>query len=163
MPWQECHVMDERVRFVARLLEGEKMAPLCAELAFRGRRATRSSSGTRTAASERLATAVADRFDRPTGSRRSSKRRLCGSSASIPAGARRRSAKSCASSSPVLIYRRSARSTLSSTGTGWSTTAGGTATERRAPRCHGRPSRMPSGARTIKANSCSAIGGTAIR
>ena len=31
MPWQECHVMDERVRFVARLLEGEKMAPLCAE------------------------------------------------------------------------------------------------------------------------------------
>jgi putative transposase len=31
MPWKECHVMDERVRFVARLLEGEKMAPLCAE------------------------------------------------------------------------------------------------------------------------------------
>ena len=31
MPWQECHVMDERLRFVARLLEGEKMAPLCAE------------------------------------------------------------------------------------------------------------------------------------
>jgi putative transposase len=32
MPWKECHVMDERLRFVARLLEGEKMAPLCAEL-----------------------------------------------------------------------------------------------------------------------------------
>ena len=31
MPWKECHVMDERFRFVARLLEGEKMAPLCAE------------------------------------------------------------------------------------------------------------------------------------
>jgi putative transposase len=31
MPWKECHVMDERRRFVARLLEGEKMAPLCAE------------------------------------------------------------------------------------------------------------------------------------
>jgi putative transposase len=30
MPWRECHVMDERLRFVARLLEGEKMAPLCA-------------------------------------------------------------------------------------------------------------------------------------
>ncbi len=28
---QECHVMDERLRFVARLLEGEQMAPLCAE------------------------------------------------------------------------------------------------------------------------------------
>ena len=31
MPWRECHVMDERLRFVARLLDGEKMAPLCAE------------------------------------------------------------------------------------------------------------------------------------
>jgi putative transposase len=31
MPWKECHPMDERLRFVARRLEGEKMAPLCAE------------------------------------------------------------------------------------------------------------------------------------
>jgi len=31
MPWKECHVMDERLRVVARLLEGEKMAPLCTE------------------------------------------------------------------------------------------------------------------------------------
>jgi len=31
MPWKECHIMDERLRFVARLLEGEKMAPLCGE------------------------------------------------------------------------------------------------------------------------------------
>ena len=31
MPWQECHVMDERLRFIARLLDGEQMAGLCAE------------------------------------------------------------------------------------------------------------------------------------
>jgi putative transposase len=31
MPWKECHVEDERLRFIARLLEGEKMAGLCAE------------------------------------------------------------------------------------------------------------------------------------
>ena len=31
MPWKECHVVDERLRFVARLLDGEKMAPLCEE------------------------------------------------------------------------------------------------------------------------------------
>ena len=31
MPWRECYRMDERLRFVARLLEGEKMAPLCRE------------------------------------------------------------------------------------------------------------------------------------
>src|SRR5215831_6324358 len=29
--WKECCPMDERLRFVARLLEGEKMATLCRE------------------------------------------------------------------------------------------------------------------------------------
>lgn len=31
MPWKECNRVDERVKFVARLLDGEKMAPLCRE------------------------------------------------------------------------------------------------------------------------------------
>jgi putative transposase len=31
MPWRECCKMDERLRFVARLLEGEKMAVVCRE------------------------------------------------------------------------------------------------------------------------------------
>jgi len=31
MPWQECSKMDERMRFIARLLDGEKMAVLCRE------------------------------------------------------------------------------------------------------------------------------------
>lgn len=31
MPWKECRKMDERLRFVAPLLDGEKMAPLCRE------------------------------------------------------------------------------------------------------------------------------------
>ena len=31
MPWRECCKMDERLRFVARLLDGEKMAALCRE------------------------------------------------------------------------------------------------------------------------------------
>ncbi len=31
MPWKECHVMDERLRFIARLLDGERMSALCAE------------------------------------------------------------------------------------------------------------------------------------
>jgi len=31
MPWRECYRMDERLRFVARLLDGEKMAGLCRE------------------------------------------------------------------------------------------------------------------------------------
>ena len=32
MPWKECKPMDERLRFIARLLEGEKMAPCFAPL-----------------------------------------------------------------------------------------------------------------------------------
>ena len=31
MPWKECNQMDERLRFVAKLLEGEKMAAVCRE------------------------------------------------------------------------------------------------------------------------------------
>ena len=31
MPWKECNCMDERLRFVARLLDGEKMAVMCRE------------------------------------------------------------------------------------------------------------------------------------
>jgi putative transposase len=31
MPWRECRKMDERLRFVARLLDGEEMAAVCRE------------------------------------------------------------------------------------------------------------------------------------
>ncbi len=31
MPWMECNKMDEKIKFIARLLDGEKMAPLCRE------------------------------------------------------------------------------------------------------------------------------------
>ena len=31
MSWKECHVVDERLRLVARLLDGEKMAGRCRE------------------------------------------------------------------------------------------------------------------------------------
>ena len=31
MPWKECNIMDERMKFVSRMLEGEKMTDLCSE------------------------------------------------------------------------------------------------------------------------------------
>lgn len=31
MPWKECNAMDERVKFIARFLEGEKVAALAQE------------------------------------------------------------------------------------------------------------------------------------
>jgi hypothetical protein len=34
MPWKECHIMDERVKFIARLLDGEAMTGLCEEFSI---------------------------------------------------------------------------------------------------------------------------------
>ena len=34
VPWKACDKMDERLTFVARLLEGEKMAGLCREFSI---------------------------------------------------------------------------------------------------------------------------------
>ena len=31
MPWRECSAMEERLRFVARLLDGEGMSDVCRE------------------------------------------------------------------------------------------------------------------------------------
>ena len=31
MPWKESNLMDERIKFVSRLLDGEKMADICRE------------------------------------------------------------------------------------------------------------------------------------
>lgn len=31
MPWMECNQVDERLKFIARLLDGDKMSPLCDE------------------------------------------------------------------------------------------------------------------------------------
>lgn len=49
MPWKEYKPMDERLRFIARLQEGEKNAPLAGSPAIRGSPATRSSTATRNA------------------------------------------------------------------------------------------------------------------
>jgi putative transposase len=38
MPWQECNQMDERLKFIAGLLDGEKMAALCRRFAASCRR-----------------------------------------------------------------------------------------------------------------------------
>jgi transposase len=29
MPWKECNVVDERLQFIARLRDGDKMSELC--------------------------------------------------------------------------------------------------------------------------------------
>jgi hypothetical protein len=56
MPWQECRKMDERMRFVARLLDGEKMATK------RDRGVSRAASSTPDL--PKIADDAADRFKR---------------------------------------------------------------------------------------------------
>jgi hypothetical protein len=31
MPWKESHTMNERMRFISRLIDGERMVDLCME------------------------------------------------------------------------------------------------------------------------------------
>jgi hypothetical protein len=62
MPWKECHVVDERVRFVRRLLDGESMTALCEEFGIARRPATRSFSATSRSGSAASAIGAAGRI-----------------------------------------------------------------------------------------------------
>ena len=77
MPWKECHVMDERLRFVARLLEGEKMAPLCAEFGISRKTGYKIFDRYKDAGSRPLAIGATARTGRRTGCRRRSKPPSC--------------------------------------------------------------------------------------
>jgi putative transposase len=78
MPWKECQIMDERLRFVARLLEGEKMTALCAEFGVSRRLATRSTTATRIVAWSASATAAGVRSGKRISFRHRLKRASCG-------------------------------------------------------------------------------------
>jgi hypothetical protein len=77
MPWKECHVMDERLRFVARLLEGRKWRPSAPNSASPARPATRFLTATKTPASRRSPIAAGDRIVRRIACRHRSRRRSC--------------------------------------------------------------------------------------
>ena len=108
MPWKECHVEDERLRFIARWLDGEKMARLCAEFGI----SRKTGYKIRDRYQDCGVTALTDRSRRPyrhanqlpllveqaiVGSRRSTRR-----------GARRRFASGCGSDTRSCSARRSA-------------------------------------------------------
>jgi helix-turn-helix protein len=118
MPWKECHAMDERLRFVARLLEGEKMAPLCAEFGISRKTGYKIFERYKTCGQD----ALTDRSRRPY---RQANRlpapieaTIVRVKGNIQDGVPRRFARSCASSRPCPIYRRSARCTRCSTAMG---------------------------------------------
>ena len=139
MPWKECHVMDERLRFVARLLEGEKMAPLCAEFGISrktgykifdrykdcGVQALQRSEPPAVSPGESAAGAARS-HDRPAEARVSGLGRAEDPRETAPAVA------------PARTCRRSAPSTPCSIATAWCTAGGaGGARRARAPSSHG--------------------------
>ena len=157
--------MDERLRFVARLLEGEKMAPLCAEFGISRKTGYKifdrykdcGVAGVHRPQSAAVppgeSAAAADRGD--------DRAAEAGVSGLGRAEDPREAAPAVA---PARTCRPSAPSTRCSIATAWCSGGDGGAT---APRgtdaVAGRPSRMRCGAPTTKASSCSAIGGTATR
>jgi hypothetical protein len=163
MPWKECHVMDERLRFVARLLEGEKMAPLCAEFG--------SSRKTGYKVFDRYKDCGVQAFsDRSHRAHRQANRLPAPIEATIvrlkreyPGWAHPRSAKSSGSSLPARTCQPSARSTPCSIATAWCTIGADGGDVRLGPRSPDRPNRMHSGVPTTKASFFSAIANTAIR
>ena len=68
MPWQECSKVDERLRFVARVLEGEKMAELCREFDISRKTGYRSSTASRTVDLKGSRTDPAARIGKPIAS-----------------------------------------------------------------------------------------------
>lgn len=56
MPWKERSVMDERLRFIARLLEGEPMTDVCREFGISRKRLQDPQSLPRSRGSKRSAT-----------------------------------------------------------------------------------------------------------
>jgi len=120
MPWKECHVMDERVRFVARLLDGEKMATLCAEFGISRKTGYKIYERYKDAGVQGLTDRSAARCGKPTGCRRRSRRASSTSNGSIPIGGAPKIREKLLKQLPDLSHpRRSARCTPCSTASTW--------------------------------------------
>src|SRR5215207_1205183 len=131
MPWRECCKMDERLRFVARLLDGEKMAVLCREFDISRKTGYKILKRYNDSGLEGLT----DRSRRPY--RHANQlpfqiEKLIGvPSRTSPAGARRRSGSGWPGSTRTSTPQQSQRCMQFWTATAWSSAASNDATERR--------------------------------
>jgi len=113
--------MDERLRFVAKLLEGEAMTDVCREFGISRKTGYKISSGTKIAGLKRCRTAHGGPCAMPTRCHPRSRASSSGSSARSRIGVRARSVSSwCAAWMGICGSRPRAPSTLCYIGTGWS-------------------------------------------
>ena len=166
MPWKECSVMEERLRFVARLLEGEAMSdvvPGVRHLAQDRLQDLRPLQGARARGADRpLAPAGALRQPAAGPDREPDRRASSGRSR---IGARARSASSWSGGwTAMSASRPRAPSTPFSTATAWSSARGARATAPRGtPLSEPAPRPTICGAPTSRASSSSATARTATR
>ena len=145
MPWKDRTVMDERIRFVARLLEGKMMALYVESSIFPARRVTRSLIVTRSVAwrGSRPHAAASPLWQSTAGAGRTAIHSSKYSKRENRTGERARSD----------FRRRRAPSTPCSTAMVWSNACGTDADARRAPPYRWDSSPTNSGAPTTKASS----------
>ena len=156
--------MDERLRFVARLLEGEKMAPLCAEFGISRKTGYKIFDRYKDCG----VVAFSDRSRRPY---RQANRLPAPIEATIVRlkreypgwGAPKIREKLRQQIAPVQLPAISTVHAVLDRHQLVKRVAGAAAGSRPRRRSRARPNRMPCGARTTRASSCSAIGATAIR
>jgi transposase len=65
MPWKEVALMDERLRFVAKLLDGEAMSDVCREFGISRKTGYKVLTATRTRGWKRSVTGLAGRCAMP--------------------------------------------------------------------------------------------------
>jgi transposase len=163
MPWKECNLMDERLKFIARLLDGEKMAGLCREFGI-SRKTGYKILGRY---NETGLDGLTDRSRRPY--RHANQLPLQIETQIVrlkkekPNWGAPKIRERLARLIRMSTSRRSAPCMRCSTATTWSSTVEGAVTERRGPCSPSRASRMSFGAPTTRASSCSPIGVIVIR
>ena len=164
MPWKASSVMEERLRFVARLLDGEAMTEVCRDFAISRKNGYKIFDRYR----EQGLAALSDRSRRPVRYANQLPEQIEGLivrlKAEKPHWGRARSAN-CWSGGSMATSRfpPKAPSMRFSIAMAWSGAAAGRATARAARRCQRALNPMICGAPTSRASSSSAMAATAIR
>jgi len=164
MPWKECSVMAERLRFMARLLNGESMSEVCREFGI----SRKTGYKIYTRYKDRGLEALTDRSRRPvryaTSCRPRSKIRSSRLSRRSRIGARARFANSwCGAWPAIFASPPRAPFTPSCTGTDWSKASPGRDHVPTARRCHQASIPTSFGAPTSRVNSSLATANTVTR
>ena len=164
MPWKVCNPMDERLKFIARLLDGEKMAVACREFGI----SRKTGYKILTRYNEIGLDGLTDRSRRPY--RHANQlpfqieTQIVRLKQDKPSwGAPKIREKLWPGSIPMCTRQRSARCTRFSTAMAWSSAGRGGGIGPREPHFLFPVSPMTCGAPTTRASSCSPIGAIAIR